>query len=173
MLQIGVNRSNEASATKIYLLLSQSRRVESGNQLAMKLTRKRSNDCVNRLSMLSVSPCRIQNPSKSGSGLKCKFLLNKRLRDTWHLLLLAYLIFGLLLESLFWLFLGEHDKRVDQLYDAIKSRVKLSMSERQDKKVKQIATKIEKALRQEYGLDQKQYMQQYRFINSFCTPYNT
>ena len=38
-------------------LLNQSRRVESGNQLAMKLTRKRSNDCVNRLSMLSVSPC--------------------------------------------------------------------------------------------------------------------
>ena len=58
--------------------------------------------------------------------------------------------------------LGEQEKRAEQLYLAIKSRVKLSMSDRQDKKVKQIAIEIEKSLRQEYGLDQKQYMQQYR-----------
>ena len=58
--------------------------------------------------------------------------------------------------------LGEQEKRAEQLYLAIKSRVKLSMSDRQDKKVKQIAIEIEKSLRREYGLDQKQYMHQYR-----------
>ena len=36
------------------------------------------------------------------------------------------------------------------------------MSYRQDKKVKLIATKIEEAIRREFGLDQKKFMQQYR-----------
>ena len=56
----------------------------------------------------------------------------------------------------------QREKRTEQIYDAIKSRVKFEVNARQEAKVSLIAAGIERELQRQFGADQRRCMDRHR-----------
>lgn len=59
--------------------------------------------------------------------------------------------------------IDQREKRTEQIYEAIKSRVKFAINSRQDAKISDIAVGINRELQRQFGADQRRCMDRHRY----------